>query len=194
MNGLKFIPETHRYFVGEREYPSVSKILKTVFPEISKRDIDPWYTERGTAVHEATKLHDQGVLDESTVDQEVVPYLSAYRKFLSETGFKPIHIESSLSSEIHGFAGTPDRVGDLNGRRVLIDLKSGGPVWWHKYQLAGYAVLCQEVYREEHIDDRFALYLKSSGSYKLKDLGSGSPYEFTYILGTYKIMKREGLI
>lgn len=191
---LRFVPEEHRYFLGDKELPSVSRILKAVFPKEFERVIDPWYAERGTAVHEATRLHDQGVLDETTVDQEVMPYLSAYRKFLSETGFKPIHIESSLSSEIHGFAGTPDRVGDLNGRRVLIDLKSGGPQWWHKYQLAGYAVLCQEVYREEHIEDRFGLYLKSNGTYKLKDLGTISAYEFTYILGTYKIMKREGIL
>lgn len=108
--------------------PSVTGILK------SEGFIDTtYYTEhgrdRGSGVHLACHYDDIDDLDEDTLDPQISPYLAAYRRFKSETGFMVEKSEQPMRSTIHGFAGTPDKIGTFpqgNIQRAAVELHRGG--------------------------------------------------------------------
>lgn len=125
---LLFNEETHQYFLGTRELPSVTTVMKgliTNFDGIPKNTLEH-ARQRGTAVHKACEYDDLGILDESTLSDELVPYLEAWRKFKTDYGFIPMHIEKTVFSSTRHYAGTVDRVGQLNGSPGLsvIDMKA----------------------------------------------------------------------
>lgn len=108
--------------------PSVTGILK------SEGFIDTtFYTEhgrdRGSMVHLACHYDDIDDLDETTLDIQIEPYLKAYRRFKSETGFIVEKSECAMRSTIYGFAGTPDKVGTFpngNIQRAAVQLNNDG--------------------------------------------------------------------
>jgi hypothetical protein len=153
--------ETHTYSDDKgKVYPSVTKIL------LEENFIDPsWFTEwsrdKGSLVHLVCHLDDIDDLEESTVDPVVQPYLEAYRTFKRDTGFIVEDSELSLYSESYQFAGTPDKIGKLNGSPAILDLKSGAVELWVALQLSFYEILTN------HPHKRFALQLTAEGKYKL---------------------------
>jgi hypothetical protein len=160
---LTFDAAQHIYRLGQRTLPSVTTVLKTVGL------IDgTWFTAdaavRGTHVHTATELFDKGVLDMSTVDPGILPYLRAYTSFLLESGATWTAIEQRLYDGVRGYAGTLDREGTINGERCILDIKTGPPQPWHRVQLAGYADLIREP--GEPVK-RWGLWLQKSGIYRL---------------------------
>ena len=163
MTGLVFDPERHAYILDGRVIPSVTQIL-TAEGIINGQ----WYTEdgrrRGGHVHLALRYLDEGRLDEDSVTDEVRPYLEAWGRFLSETGFICLQIEQPFADRNLGFAGTPDRVGWMDGDKTLsiIDIKTGAPEPWHALQTAAYAVgLGKRTAR------RWSVYLRPNGAYRL---------------------------
>jgi len=124
-----------------------------------------WFTEesrnRGTAVHVATELLDKGRLDESTLHPLIKPYVEAYKLFLVESGFKCDLIEHRVFYAPMRVAGTLDRTGSFNKKKVLIDIKTGTPSAWAKLQTAFY----EDCLPERH--ERYVLQLKATGKYKL---------------------------
>ena len=58
----------------------------------------------------------------------------------------PIASEKLVFSREHGYAGTADLIGTLNGRLALLDIKTGRGVYpEYKLQLAAYAVAWGEM-------------------------------------------------
>ena len=163
LNELNFDPETHTYTVNGRRLMSVTQALALVD---DRRINSSWYLDRGRLVHLACEYLDRDELDEDTVAPEIRPYLEAYKKFREETSFKPDLIELRLSHLTYLYAGTLDRIGDLNGNHILIDLKSGAPARVDELQLAAYF----ELARVNNIPVKkcFDLYLHDNGTYKLE--------------------------
>lgn len=136
---VDFDPASHTYKVGGRQVPGVTSILvanglidSTWFSDVSR-----W---RGTAAHLACQFDDESDLKVESVPAEVRGHLEGWRKFRSDTGFVPIHIEKPVWSP-EGFCGTPDRIGTLGGRPSIIDLKTSASAYpWVGLQLAGYAI------------------------------------------------------
>lgn len=96
---------------------------------------------RGTLVHAATALDDRGDLDERSVDPvHVAPYLASWRLFRAQTGLKVLEIERAVHYEAMQYQGTFDRLVELDGAKILIDLKTGVPARWHGLQTAAYAL------------------------------------------------------
>lgn len=163
MTGLVFDPERHAYILDGRVIPSVTQIL-TAEGIINGQ----WYTEdgrrRGGHVHLALRYLDEGRLDEDSVTDEVRPYLEAWGRFLSETGFICLQIERPFVCEALGYAGTPDRVGWMDGGKILsvIDIKTGSPEPWHALQTAAYAVGIGK-----RMAKRWSVYLRNDGNYRL---------------------------
>ena len=163
MTGLVFDPERHAYILDGRVIPSVTQIL-TAEGIINGQ----WYTEdgrrRGGHVHLALRYLDEGRLDEDSVTDEVRPYLEAWGRFLSETGFICLQIERPFVCEALGYAGTPDRVGWMDGDKTLsiIDIKTGSPEPWHALQTAAYAVGIGK-----RMAKRWSVYLRNDGNYRL---------------------------
>lgn len=89
-----------------------------------------WYLDRGSKIHLATQYHDEGTLDESTVDPQIWPYLNSWVRFLYEQDYKPIEIEYKIYHPELKVGMTIDR---LPGP---VDLKSGAPEPWHILQIA----------------------------------------------------------
>lgn len=113
-----------------RRLPSVTQILGAAPPWLGRFDrIDPSVLEYkralGSAAHHATALDDLGLLDEDSLDEALVPYLAAWRKYRAESGFVPTVIEHVVHHPTLGFAGTLDRIGfDGDRRAVCLDVKT----------------------------------------------------------------------
>lgn len=167
MPDLTFEAAGHVYRYDGRIVPSVTQILEVV-DECWRVPVD--VLERagrlGTAVHLACELDDLDDLDETSVDPVIAPYLAAWRRFRSETGFAPDLIEHRVHHRSMGYAGTLDRVGTLFERRSLIDIKSGEEWPSHGPQTAAYKeALATE---GEKVSDRYAVYLRDDGTYRLR--------------------------
>jgi len=122
----------HRYFLGTRELPGVTRVLDGFLTDFSF--VDPFDLEQarilGNQVHKATALDDRGVLDEDHLNDElprVMPYVRGWRLFRREMGFVPTSLEEPGYHLDHGFAGTRDRRGHLYQDRklpqIIIDIK-----------------------------------------------------------------------
>ena len=168
--------------------PGVNEVMKAA-GMIDDTWFDEYSCRRGTAVHLATALYDEGTLDESTVADEIKGYLVGWVKFLKESKFKPEAIEKRLSHPIYGYAGTIDRVGLLNGRQVICDIKTGALMPTVGVQLAAYKNLT------EADDDTHAVQLNADGTYALKKYSDRADWMvFIACLNLYKWRKNHNQI
>lgn len=122
----------HRYVDTKTglEWPGVTSIIR-VAGLMGYVPDDQWYAERGSAIHEATALYDKGILDEDTLDPQIVPYLSAWKRYRADNpNWEPDGIERLVHDPIVGYCGTIDRIG--------IDIKTGVHCKWHIVQAAAY--------------------------------------------------------
>ena len=174
-----FDPERHLYVVEGRPVPSVTQVLHAAGLGADYSMVPPGVLERkrviGEYVHRATQYLDEGCLDLETVDPEVHPYLSAYERFLAESGFRPQLIEHRLVSRVAGIlcGGTVDRVGLMNGKPWLIDLKCVDRLYpGFALQTAGYELLLPKPVVPPFRYTRAVLQLRRNGSPRLS-----SPYD-----------------
>lgn len=163
---IDFIAAEHRYLLnGERELPSVTKILK----DQGLID-DQWFTEqarlRGDYVHLACRMLDDEELAIDSLDPGIAGYVAAYQKFLTLTTPDWIYVEHRVFDPVLGYAGTLDRAGLLQGEKVLLDIKSGGLYPSVGPQTAAY----RRCLPEPHTWKRTALQLSGDGSFTLHPL------------------------
>ena len=114
------------------------KYLKSI-PD-TKRDKA---ADLGSAIHEMLEVADgseYGADIPSNTPTEIVPFLQQFQAFLRE--FRPVYIaqECTVFNRELGYAGTLDAIiQDKNGRRLLIDYKTGNNVYPEvALQLAAY--------------------------------------------------------
>jgi len=159
---LRFDPAEHKYFLGEKELPSVTRVISSAGLVDSQ-----WFTEqaamRGTYLHQATVLDDKNDLDEESLHPLIQPYMAAWRKFKDESSVVFDLFEHPVHSEQWGYAGTLDRVGTLNGRSAIFDIKTGAQDRTHGLQLAAY----KEALAWHTPLARFGIYLTDDGKYKV---------------------------
>ena len=114
---------------------------------------------RGRLVHQACEDIDKGYI---SADPTLRMYCFAYERFLREHDVRYTHIEQVLWHEKLFYAGTVDRIGILDGERVILDIKSGRNEPWHGIQLSAYELMLPY----EH-SRRVGLYLRPNGTYRL---------------------------
>ena len=166
-NELIFREEDHSYWIGERRLLSVTQALHILD---DRPKIDPWYLQRGTFIHKATEYLDRDELDLQTLDDRILPYFNAYVKFREDTRFAVTDIEYPLYHPEYFYAGKIDRLGFLNNRLVLVDLKSGTKAKVDELQIAAYWELCRANHNDErnlNVKDAFVLYLKEDSNYSI---------------------------
>ena len=159
---------THTYWVGTRKLPSVTTIMSDLGLSHNFSGISSFYAQRGTAVHKAVELVDKGTLDDSTLDPRLSGYVSGYRRFLRESGYGAEYWEVPLYSESLSFAGTIDKLGTLNGRFGVLDIKTSrtlDPAV--ELQLCAYTLLWNENRTERPAEFKYALQLTEGGDYSL---------------------------
>lgn len=164
MSGLTFFEEGHRYELDGVEIPSVSHILRFMRQEIYG-EAPKWMVEnaarRGTRVHEITATLDADGTAEC--DEELLLYVDAYVRFLKDIKPSWTAIEKPYHNAEMGFAGTIDRAGVIDGKRVIVDIKVQEQIKKPlvQAQLNAYGILYGDV------DQLLCLQLKKDGTYKL---------------------------
>lgn len=147
MNSLfAFDEPSHTYTYAGVRVPSVTEIIGGGKPDCVSEDRWNRAADFGTAVHKATAYHDRGMLDEATVDENISGYLDAWKRFVDTMGVcKFISIERAVYSLAEWYAGTVDRVFELNGEVIIGDIKSGQKTAKTGIQCAGYGMALQEM-------------------------------------------------
>lgn len=167
---VMFDPVAHRYTHDGREVPGVTSIIKA-----AGLVDDAWFNDyardRGKAVHEATALDDDGILDDASVDPAIAGYIAAWRRFKSESGFQSLFIERVLFNETYRYAGTVDRIGMIGGQTWVIDFKTGEVQPWVALQTSAYAM----AYGKQNIR-RAGVKLSDDGTYRLKEFKDRNDY------------------
>lgn len=192
---IRFRPDDHTYWSGDRKIPGVTTVIETVcqsFAGIDEQVLIPaqW---RGTAVHKATELDDLEVLDEDTLDLDLHGYLNAWRVFRARHEFEPDRIEALVSHSKYLYAGQLDRTGKItwNNRRTSaqVDIKTGPPMRGTGLQTAAY---------QEALKDmagtapklRLSVHLQPDGTYKVIEYDNKSDFRvFLAMLTSYNWMR-----
>lgn len=143
---LTFDPVKHEYTLGGQPVPSVSKVLEPLYdfrfvsPEALERA-----RKRGTAIHKTVELYELGRLNEETLHPSLAACLKQWLDFKQTMKYVPRRQEMQVYSEKFGYAGTYDGDGDMDGRPMLLDLKSGEKYEPHKVQTMAYKVAAVEL-------------------------------------------------
>lgn len=170
---IRFEPESHTYWLGDKRIHSVTQILGMVTDFSMVRPETLAYKARlGTAVHVATELYDLGTLDAESVHSAVLPYLEAWILFREETGFVPKRIEERIFHPVLQYAGTLDRTGTLNGdsHDCVLDIKSTAQLSnTVGMQTAAYQEGLAAGEQKDRPRKRYAVQLNPDGKYKLKE-------------------------
>lgn len=166
---LAFDEATHTYTFGGRRVSSVTEILKPLndYSAIPAAVLAV-AADRGTRAHLATELDDAGTLDESTVADDIKPYLQAWRTFKSERSPVILDIELRVHNPTSNYAGTLDRLLSMDGDDWLIDIKTGA-------EIPGSVGPQTAAYKAATGNDKLrrgVVQLKGDGTYRFRELGS----------------------
>ena len=168
MAQLLFFDEGHKYTIDGEELPSVSEltrfISREIYGDVGQFNLDR-AAERGTAVHKATELLDK--YGTAEIDEDIAPYLQAYIAFRKEHKCEWQKIEYATHHPENLYAGTLDRVGTIDGKLVVLDIKTSSTIQKPLYtaQLNLYRKMLPDP-----IEQLVILHLKKDGTYKLIDI------------------------
>lgn len=146
--------------------------------------------ERGTAVHMACQFYDDGNLDESTVAENVWPYLEQYKLALEQYKIKVLANELMRYHPVYLYAGTLDKIAMVGPSKGIIDIKTGAECLDHKWQTAAY----KDMVKHEHAEDlkRWILYLKTDGFKLVEHTGRRDFQEFLALYTAHNIKVNSG--
>ena len=168
MAQLLFFDEGHKYTIDGEELPSVSEltrfISREIYGDVGQFNLDR-AADRGTAVHKATELLDK--YGTAEIDEDISPYLKAYIAFRKEHKCEWQKIEYATHHPENLYAGTLDRVGTVDGKLVVLDIKTSSAIQKPLYTAQ------LNLYRKtlpDPIEQLVILHLKKDGTYKLIDI------------------------
>ena len=160
---LTFEQSGHVYRVDGRVVPGVSSVIaRGGWID----DVRAFYTEesqrRGTRVHRACLDIDLGSFSGEAfeVDAGFIESYLQWRRLV-----RPVWstLETLRYSKHYDLCGCADRVGvDGSGRPLVLDLKTGAKQKWHRYQLALYDLIYDDI--PARIRRRVSLHLQRDGS------------------------------
>ena len=138
-NHFTFEEEGHVYRLSGVKVPSVTRN-----PTGSRATpvLPPGpYRVRGKQVHKACELYDLGTIGEYNIGELIMGYVAAWQSVSREFGWvwNPDGIEQRLYDPLKIVAGTIDRCGTLNGKPLIVDIKSGAAGKEAALQTAAYA-------------------------------------------------------
>ena len=172
--GIRFDPEAHRYFLGDVELLSVTRVLAELGLVRQSESEHPLL--RGQAVHEACKLFDEDDLDLDSLDDITRPYLKAYKRFKEDMDFEVKQSEALVWSKDYGYAGRLDRVGEMSftswcyfgnlwaAAPLILEIKTGKVQPATALQLVAYA--------QAHFGQpvrRYAVALRDDATYRITE-------------------------
>lgn len=168
---LSFDESEHIYEVDGEVMPSVSEIIRfiarEVYGDVVQSVLDN-AADRGTRVHKATQMLD--VVGDVECDEDIVPYVTAYVQFVKEHKPKWDLIEKSMFNPAEKYAGTVDRIGMLDGKKTIVDIKTSSAIQKVLYgaQLNLYRMMAHENGIE--VERLVILHLTKDKGYKLIEI------------------------
>ena len=170
---IRFVEGTHQYFDGDVELPSVTDIIR--FCSYDKANnarggANPFYRERGTRVHELCLELDIDGVENVRIGTGYDGYARAYAAFLRDYRINDwLLMETPLWSAESGFAGTPDRVGYIDGTLTIVDFKTASTLDKPAIdaQLTAYDALVRKKLNTNEPINRVGLQLKKDGAYRI---------------------------
>ena len=188
---IDFDSENHQYKVDGQQRPSVTQVLSIAnsYKWVNKNILDK-AGKFGTAVHKATELYDHNNLNMESLAVVLIPYLEGWKQFLADTSFRIIEIECQVASKL-GYAGTFDRLGYLDNKLTLVDIKTSTVVpKTTALQLAAYAHAYEEIYKKR-IQQRISVQLKPC-NYMITNYSNPTDFlTFMNFLTVYKWVNNE---
>lgn len=177
---ITFDADTHTYWYGMENVPSVSEILRPItekYLDTIPESILNWKRDLGIAVHKACELFDLGTLDEASLDERIVPYLEGYKRFMLDKLPTWHDIESIVFEETARYAGTLDRAGSVDGHFSIVDIKTSVSIQPSAaVQLWAYALAHDEMVAPS----LYVLQLTGKGDYVLKEFTDYDLYSETW--------------
>lgn len=165
---LQFDAAAHRYTVNGKIVPSVTQIISAVglyeFDYVSRQTL-AIAAERGRIVHTYIEWYEQGMLDESSIDPDLIGYFEAWlaMKDAGAVPANPTAIEQRVYSEKYQYAGTLDL---MYGDKWIHDHKTGIESPVHGLQLSAYWLAVHPDFRDT--PERLTCgYLRNTGEYKV---------------------------
>lgn len=171
MATLLFFDTDHRYTLDGEELPSVSELCRflsrEIYGTVAQYTLDR-AAERGSEVHRICQALD--LYGKADVPDDVLPYVQAYVQFRKDHSVNWDAVEKAMHHPEQRYAGTLDRVGTIDGKRCIVDLKTSYQVQkpLAVAQLNLYRRMVE--YQGESVDSLYILHLKKDGTYKLVDI------------------------
>lgn len=221
-NRIEFLDSRFYKHANGNFYPSVTTILEAYpksasFYEWLKKvgeDADEIRDEagrKGSAVHQLCEDYDNDIecnlLNEffkPAYKQIEWAMFERYVEFRAKFKCELLANEVHYISPVFGFAGTLDRVFLINGKRILVDIKTGNALHNHFWlQQAAYKSLWDEVNPNEPIDEIKILWLnaktRTEGTIKqiqgigwqLKDTDYGIDHYWNIFQSVFKLWQEE---
>jgi len=135
-------PVLHEYRDGSGKVRSVTDILRDA-GLIDTRWFSAEACERGSAVHELCRMYANGArVDANNRMLSTLEYVNAFSTWFLDRRAYAIATEQVITGEVNGhrYAGMFDLLADIDGKRWLVDYKTGAGMGWHKAQIAAYAL------------------------------------------------------
>lgn len=165
-----FDPSTHTYTIDGVAVPSVTEICSvlTAGKYSGGQGVIDAARARGTAVHELCEAYDYGTLEE--VPAELAGYVKAWADFCRDYRPEWLFVEHMMFSKELQMAGTCDRIGVIDGKRVVVDIKTTASMdRASKLALACQLFAYEVLYYRQHLEkidgDSFGVQLKRDGTY-----------------------------
>lgn len=199
MAKFEYNDEYHIYKLDGQKIPGVTQVLNNVgitdYSRIpaEKRESSMRF---GIAVHSACELWDKEDLDESSLHPLIVPYLSGWKKFFSESKAVIIENEKPSYSTKYRYGFKIDRILNIHKRLTVVDIKTSvDSQQGTDLQLAGYLLGYNEgKKRNEQALDRIAVHLTDKDEYKIiRYKNRNDVNEWLTCLSMYNIKKRKGI-
>ena len=169
--------DLHQYTYRGKVVPSVTQIADPIsFEKLNALDklMLQHSAERGSMIHAYCQEFSNTMEYPEEIDEECRPYVDAFVQWYFDFDVKPLYTELAMFSE--KFAGRCDLIAEINGKKVIIDLKTTSSINKKplRVQMAGYSLL--SYYGEAmngnklelNIDDTAVLHLKKDGTYEYK--------------------------
>ena len=177
---LTYDDETHAYQLDGRPVPSVTEIVSIITARKYSETNPAMMAQaqrRGTEVHELCEMIDYGVEpEELDVPPELVGYVNAYLTFLRDYVPEWEYAEKMVSTL--EYAGRVDRIGIINGRRTIVDIKTTAQM----DKLSRLALLFQLYFYKDAVTFTTELPVKSLMGVQLKKDGTYTVRDASKIL------------
>lgn len=183
---VEFIEQTHQYLVGGVLVPSVSEILRFIFPNKYK-DVPHRVLEEkalfGTHIHEAIEAYEKGKEPRLT-DMERVTF-NQYLRLKKEYQIKPITTEEIVHYEDR-FAGRLDMTAYVLDEESLIDAKTTEKLDREmvEWQLGFYQFGKGKIFKRH-----YCLWLPKKELGQLAEIDAKTQYDILEVLDRYEKQK-----